>query len=57
MLVIAIASDLPDVGDVGSVGARLEGEVGTGLGAYAETLGGVLLLAGGGGLALRSRAE
>ena len=58
VIVIVVASDLPDVGDVGSVGARLrEGEVGTGLGAYAETLGGVLLLAGGGGLALRSRAE
>ena len=55
-LVIAIASDLPDIGEVGTVGRRLrDGEVGTGLGAYAETLGGVLLLAGGGLMAFRSR--
>ena len=51
-LAIAIASDLPDVGDTGSIGTRLEdAEIGTGLGAYAETLGGVLLLAAGGMLA------
>ena len=54
VIAIVIASDLPDVGEVGAVGTRLRsGEVGTGLGAYAETLGGVLLLAGGGGLVLR----
>jgi hypothetical protein len=57
-IVIVVATDLPDVGDVGSVGERLRtGEVGTGLGAYAEALGGVLLLAGGGGLALRARGD
>ena len=56
VVAIVIASDLPDVGDVGAVGSRLQsGKVGTGLGAYAETLGGVLLLAGGGGLALTFR--
>ena len=40
---------------LGVVGTKLQsGEVGTGLGAYAEALGGVLLQACGGGLALRS---
>jgi len=57
-LAIAIASDLPDVGDTGSVGMRLEdAEIGTGLGIYAETLGGVLLLAAGGMLAFTSGRE
>lgn len=56
VIAVVAASDLPDVGDVGAVGTRLQsGKVGTGLGAYAEALGGVLLLAGGGGLALRGR--
>ena len=57
-LAITIASDLPDVGDKGAVGARFEtGEVGTGFGAYLEALGGVLLLAAGGFLALTGRDE
>ncbi len=57
-IAIVIATDLPDVGDVGSVGSQLDdGKVGTGLGAYAETLGGVLLLAAGGLMALRARRD
>ena len=57
-LAIAIASDLPDVGDTGSIGNRLEdAEIGTGLGAYAETLGGVLLLAAGGILAFANSRD
>ena len=55
-IAIIIATDLPDVGDVGAVGAQLDdGKVGTGLGAHAEALGGVLLLAGGGLMAFSSR--
>ena len=49
---IAAATDLPDVGDTGLVGARLiEGTARAGAGAYAEALSGVLLVLGGGVLA------
>ena len=57
-LAIAVASDLPDIGDTGALGNRLEaGKVGAGFGAYAETLGGILLVAAGGMLALISRDD
>lgn len=57
-LAIVIGSDLPDVGDVGPIGDRLrEGKVGTGLGAHAEALGGVLLLATGGLLTAINRRD
>ena len=49
---ITAATDLPDVGDTGLVGARLiEGTAKAGAGAYAEALAGVLLVLGGGVLA------
>ncbi len=55
-VLIAVTTDLPDIGDSGAIGARLrDGEVGAGIGAYAETLGGVLLLSAGGLLALANR--
>jgi len=56
VLGIAIASDLPDIGSTGLVGAQLlTGTTRAGLGAYAEVLGGVLLLAAGGILAFTGR--
>jgi len=49
---IAAAADLPDIGSSGLVGEQLlTGTTHAGLGAYAEVLGGVLLLAAGGILA------
>lgn len=49
---IAAATDLPDVGDSGLVGAQLvEGTAKAGAGAFAEALAGVLLVLGGGVLA------
>jgi len=52
ILGITAATDLPDVGDTGLVGARLiEGTAKAGAGAYAEALAGVLLVLGGGVLA------
>ncbi len=53
---IAIAADLPDIGSTGLVGTRLlTGTTRAGPGAYAEILGGVLLLASGGILAFAGR--
>ena len=52
-IVIAAAIDLPDLGGAGAVGAQLaEGTTKAGAGLYLEALGGVLLLAGGGLLAM-----
>ena len=49
---LTAATDLPDVGDSGLVGARLiVGTAKAGTGAYAEALAGVLLVLGGGVLA------
>ena len=49
VLGIAVLSDLPDIGDVGSVGRHLiDGTVTAGAGAYAEALAGMLLVLGGG---------
>ncbi len=53
---IAVAADLPDIGSTGLVGAQLlTGTTRAGLGAYAEILGGVLLLVAGGILAFVGR--
>jgi len=50
VLFIALLGDLPDAGDTGQIGDRYEdAEALTGIGYYLETLGGVLLLAAGGG--------
>jgi hypothetical protein len=50
-LVIALAVDLPDLHKTGAIGrAYDQASAGAGLGYYAETLGGVLLLIAGGGL-------
>ncbi len=55
---IAVLGDLPDIGDSGLVGERLvEGTVRAGIGAFAEVLGGVLLLLAGGVLASLDRGE
>ncbi len=55
---IAVVGDLPDIGDHGLVGERLvEGTVTAGVGAFAEVLGGVLLLLAGGVLASLDRRE
>ena len=53
ILGIVVIADLPDVGDTGLVGAELaQGTARAGAGAYAEVLAGVLLVLGGGVLAL-----
>ena len=59
VLLIALLGDLPDAGDTGQIGDRYEdAEALTGIGYYLETLGGVLLLAAGGGfLILAGRYE
>jgi len=59
VLLIALLGDLPDAGDTGQIGDRYEdAEALTGIGYYLETLGGVLLLAAGGGfLILAGRLE
>jgi hypothetical protein len=55
-LAIAIGADLPDIGQAGLVGEQLlSGTTRAGLGADAEVLGGVLLLACGGILAFTGR--
>lgn len=55
VLGLAVLDDLPEIGGKGLVGADLlEGVTRAGAGAYAEVLAGVLLLLGGGVLALLS---
>jgi hypothetical protein len=57
-IVITVAADLPDIGDTGAVGSQLDtGKVGAGFGAYLEVLGGVLLLAAGGFIAMTNRRD
>jgi len=53
VLGLAVLDDLPEIGEQGLVGAELlEGVTRAGVGAYVEVLAGVLLLLGGGVLAL-----
>jgi hypothetical protein len=58
VLLIALLGDLPDAGDTGQIGDRYEdAQALTGIGYYLETLGGVLLLAAGGGFLILAGRE